>query len=123
MAEPITLVVNVIMRPNATATTFATQNYEHKGTKIMPNETPAINPDLIRKYAAGATEEGIKNLITLFDFQRRQMQRAEDLCRTAWNHARQTEAKAEVKAPIPANRPKTQVEPKPKDNSPLKLDI
>jgi hypothetical protein len=51
------------------------------------NEVPAINEALIRQYVdqhALGDPDGLRNLISIFDFQRRQMQRAEDLCRIAW---------------------------------------
>lgn len=40
-----------------------------------------INESLIRQYAAGATPDGIRNLLTLMDFLARQTTRAEELSR------------------------------------------
>lgn len=40
-----------------------------------------INETLIHQYAAGATPDGITNLLTLFDFLSRQTTRAEELSR------------------------------------------
>lgn len=72
----------------------------------------SINEDLIRQYATGATPDGIQNLITLFTHQQDRMQRAEALCRAAWDHAIKLEKKiygelktSTAKTPIPA--PKT----------------
>lgn len=44
----------------------------------MENTLPTINPDLIERYMKAGD---LKNLVSLFDFQRRQMARAEDLSR------------------------------------------
>lgn len=84
------------------------------------SEPLAINPDLIRKYAAGASDFGIAQLITLFDFQRRNMQRAEDLCRAAWDDNKKLReqlsgapAKALVTQPMAETKQVTKQPPKP----------
>lgn len=90
-------------------------------TKETEIETKvSINEDLIRQYATGATPDGIRNLITLFTHQQDRMQRAEALCRAAWDHAIKLEKKiktteyktstAEPKAPkTPISVPKTPI--------------
>jgi len=101
-------------------------------TEDQAKEPLAINPDLIREYAAGAEEWGIQQLITLFDFQRRQMQRAEDLCRAAWAHAielqkqlsRTTVSERPPRQDAPERRPERRPEaPKPRKPSAEALEI
>lgn len=80
-----------------------------EGQSESQSQTPeplAINPDLIRKYAEGASEWGITQLIALFDFQRRQMQRAEDLCRVAWDQViKEAKVKGQTQDPGPRPEP------------------
>ncbi len=95
-----------------------------------------ISEDLVRHYH----EEGdLKSLLTLFDFQRRQMTRAEDLARAYLLHITTLEKQlgggGRQTLPAPAREPSTKqlakdireahkppVEPKPKVSNAVDLD-
>lgn len=56
-------------------------------------DAPGINADLIRRYAQGANEWGIAQLITLFDHLRKCSQRAEYLSTAYLKRIQQLEAR------------------------------
>jgi len=80
----------------------------------LPNLESSINEALIRRYAEGASADGIRNLITLMDFWKRQLNRVEIGNRAAWDEVRKLQAllgdprhRVEVSTETPRPQPTT----------------
>lgn len=67
----------------------------------LPNLQSALNEDLIRRYATGATPDGIRNLITLMDFWKRQLDRVEIGNRAAWAEVHKLQTQLSLNAEPP----------------------
>jgi hypothetical protein len=70
---------------------------------------PGINADLVRQYAAGASDFGTSQLLTLFDFLRRSEQRAAQLSQAYLRRIAELEARLEgagVSLPLLEARPR-----------------
>lgn len=78
------------------------------------SDKPAINESLIRQYAnryRDGDETAFRDLITVFDFQRRQMQRAEELSRIAWQEVERKAKLAPSLYPESNTQPTTRAAP------------